>query len=65
MCQMSVVMEKEGGEELLVEGATRLEVEEGLIRVSTFFEAPVEVSGAVLREIDFLGGRVILTPRQS
>ncbi len=60
MCQMTVVLQENGTEKTIVEGATLLEVDGDLIRVSTFFEAPAEVTGAVLRSIDFLGGRVIL-----
>lgn len=60
MCQMSVVVVKKEQEELVMESVTRLEVKEGGVEVSTFFEEPKFVSGVQVQGIDFLGGKVFL-----
>ncbi|MFP7753778.1 CooT family nickel-binding protein [Thermodesulfobacteriota bacterium B35] len=62
MCQISAIMEKDGREETLMEGVTALDVTADGILLSTFFEEPRLVPGAVIRRIDFLGGRLILGP---
>jgi len=61
MCQMSVLMEKDGGEELLLENVTTLEVLDNGLKISTLFEGSKELPGAVLRRIDFAGGKVYLS----
>lgn len=60
MCQMRVVAEKDGREEVLLENVTRLEMVEGGIAVTTLFEGSREFAGAALRHIDFLAGKVLL-----
>ncbi len=60
MCQISAIMERDGREETLMEGVTALEVTDDGILLSTFFEEPKLVAGAVIRRIDFLGGRLVL-----
>jgi predicted RNA-binding protein len=60
MCQMRVVAEKEGREEVLLENVTRLEVAGSVVTVTTLFEGSREFAGAALRCIDFLAGKVIL-----
>ena len=60
MCQMSVVVVKKEEEELVMESVTRLEVKEGGVEVSTFFEEPKFVPGVQVQRIDFLGGKVFL-----
>ncbi|GJQ59945.1 MAG: CooT family nickel-binding protein [Candidatus Scalindua sp. AMX11] len=60
MCQMSVMVDKEGQEELVMESVTQLEVVEDGIKVSTFFEEPKLVSGVAVKTIDFLAGKLIL-----
>ncbi|MBC8208911.1 MAG: CooT family nickel-binding protein [Desulfobulbaceae bacterium] len=57
---MTVVLEENGSESTIVEGATRLDVVGDLIRVSSFFEEPVEVADARVSSVDFLGGRLVL-----
>ncbi len=60
MCQMRVMLDKEGQQELVMENVAELEVTEEGIRVSTFFEEPKIVSGAVVKRIDFLSGTLTL-----
>lgn len=63
MCQMKVVVEKNGQEELLVEHATRLLVKGDVIEVEAFFEPPWHLEGMTVMAIDFLGGRVVLAEK--
>ncbi len=60
MCQMKVMLDKEGQQELVMEDVTQLEVSEEGIRVSTFFEEPKVVSGVAVKKIDFMSGTVTL-----
>ena len=60
MCQMKVMLDKEGQQELVMEDVAHLEVVEEGIRVSTFFEEPKTVSGVVVKTIDFISGTLIL-----
>jgi predicted RNA-binding protein len=62
MCQTSVLMEKNGEEELLLENVTALEVLEDGLRITTLFEGAKEFPGVALRRIDFAGGKVFLSP---
>jgi predicted RNA-binding protein len=60
MCQISVFVEGEGGQEKVMDNVTSLEVTpEGLV-LSAFFEEPKTMPDVVIARIDFLGGRVIL-----
>jgi len=63
MCQMSVVVEEEGIEEMIMENVTRLQVSGTTIEVSAFFEEPRKVEAVFVQSIDFLGGKVILKKR--
>ncbi|MCK5070174.1 MAG: CooT family nickel-binding protein [Desulfocapsa sp.] len=60
MCQMSVVVRTAEKEELIMESTTRLEVKNGGVEVSTFFEEPKFVPEVKVQSIDFLGGKVFL-----
>lgn len=60
MCQMSVVIEDEGVEEMVMENVTRLQVSGTTIEVNAFFEEPRTVEAVYIQAIDFLGGKVIL-----
>ena len=60
MCQMSVLVRENEEEELVMESVTRLEVKNGGVEVSTFFEEPKFVPGVQVQAIDFLGGKVFL-----
>lgn len=62
MCQLNVVMEREGRQETLMEGVTGLEVTELGIILRTYFEEPMTVGQASIKSIDFLGGAVVLAP---
>jgi predicted RNA-binding protein len=59
MCQMKVLLESGGREEVLLENVTLLEKTPDGMRISTLFEEPRLVKGT-LRKIDFLAGRVTL-----
>ena len=61
MCQMSVYLQEEGNQELILENATLLEVNSEGATVTTLFEEPKTVAGALVKKIDFLAGTVILT----
>ncbi|MCI5207626.1 MAG: CooT family nickel-binding protein [Candidatus Electrothrix sp. ATG2] len=60
MCQLNVVMEREGKQETLMEAVTGLEVTEQGIVLRTYFEEPLTVDNASIKSIDFLGGSVVL-----
>ena len=60
MCQMRVVMEKEGSEEIMLENVTSIEILDKGIAVTTLFEGSKEIAGAVIRRMDFLAGKVFL-----
>lgn len=60
MCQMSVVVEDEGVEEMVMENVTRLQVSGTTIEVNAFFEEPRRLEAVFIQTIDFLGGKVIL-----
>lgn len=63
MCQMKVLLERDGREELILENVTLLEQTGDGLRVSTLFEEPRLVPG-VLARIDFLAGRVVLRAQE-
>lgn len=60
MCQMSVVIDQDGVEELVMEDVTSLVVDPGGMKISTLFEGPRLVEHVVLRSIDFMAGKVVL-----
>ena len=60
MCQMNIILAKPEGEEVLLEGASLLEVTADGIEISTLFDAPRLIEKARVKKIDFLGGRVTL-----
>lgn len=60
MCQISVVVARDGGEEKLMDNVTSLDVTGGGVVLSTFFEEPKTVPNVVITRIDFLGGKVVL-----
>lgn len=60
MCQMKVMLDKKGQQELVMEDVTKLEVSEDRITVSTFFEEPKTVSGVAVKTIDFTSGILTL-----
>jgi len=61
MCQMSVVLNKDGKQEKIMDAIARLEVTtEGLV-INALFEKPITIPGGKIKEIDFLDGVVVLT----
>lgn len=57
---MSVVVEDQGVEELVMENVTRLQVSGTTIEVNAFFEEPRKIEAVAIQAVDFLGGKVIL-----
>ncbi|WP_457573571.1 CooT family nickel-binding protein [Desulfolithobacter sp.] len=47
-----------------MEGVTGLEVTEEGVSLTTFFEEPKLVPDVTIARIDFLGGAVVLVPRE-
>ena len=62
MCQISVVVEKEGKREKVMDNVTALRVTEAGIVLSTFFEEPKTLEAVAISSIDFLEGTVVLVP---
>lgn len=62
MCQMRVVMEKDGKEELLLENVTRIDIHDKRVAVTTLFEGEREIPDTVIQRLDFLSGKVFLAP---
>lgn len=62
MCQMSVVVEDNGEQKVVMENVTHLEAIEGDISVSSLFDEPIVVPAAFVKKIDFTGGTVLLSP---
>lgn len=60
MCQISVFVEQDGIEELLLEDVTNLSNEKTGVTVSTLFEGSREVTDVVIESIDFMAGKVLL-----
>lgn len=60
MCQISVVIERDGVEELVMEDVTNLIVDSDSLQISTLFEGPKSVEQVVIRSIDFMAGKVML-----
>ena len=60
MCQISVVVEQEGMEELVMEDVTNLVVDSGGLEISTLFEGPKALEQVAIRSIDFIAGKVVL-----
>jgi len=60
MCQMNVMLEKEGGDELLMEGASLLECKAEGVELSSLFDPPQLIPGVKVIRIDFLNSKVVL-----
>ena len=63
MCEIRVVMVQEDNEEVLMQNVTKLEVNDSSVTISSLFDGSREVSDSVIRNIDFLAGKVFLTRR--
>ena len=64
MCQMKIMMDKEGQQELVMEDVAHLEVVEDGIKISTLFEEPKLIPGVEIKTIDFLSGKTTLLEKQ-
>ncbi len=64
MCQISAVLERDDSRETIMEGVTGLEVTDEGVSLTTFFEDPKLVPEVTIARIDFLGGTVVLVPRE-
>ena len=62
MCQMSVILTDEKGETLIMKDAAELKVIAGGVQVNRMFERPKEIKEVKITSIDFLDGKVYLTP---
>ncbi len=62
MCQMRIILERNGKEETVLENAAALEVTSQGMVISTLFESPRTLEHVKLKKIDILGGRVVLIP---
>ncbi|MBW6521634.1 MAG: CooT family nickel-binding protein [Desulfoarculaceae bacterium] len=60
MCRMSVVVEENGVEEMVLENVTRLQISGTTIEVSAFFEEPRRLEAVFIESIDFLAGKLVL-----
>ncbi len=65
MCQMKVMLDKEGQQELVMEDVSHLEVIEGGIKISTLFEEPKLIPDVTVKTIDFLSGTATLQHKSS
>lgn len=62
MCQMRIILERNGKEETVLEDAAVLEVTGQGVTISTLFESPRVLEHVRLKKIDILGGKVVLVP---
>ncbi len=58
MCQMKVIVERQGKEQQRFEDVTKLLVDGSTIRLTTLFAESAEVRNAAVQSIDFLDGLV-------
>lgn len=65
MCQMKVMLDREGQQELVMEDVAHLEVVEDGIKISTLFEEPKLISDVAVKKIDFLSGTAMLQHKTS
>ncbi len=65
MCQMKVMLDKEGQQELVMEDVAYLEVVEEGIKISTLFEEPKLIPDVAIMKIDFLSGTATLQQKNS
>ncbi len=60
MCQMSVVLDKNGEQETIMDNVTLLEAKGTGVEVSTLFDAPKQVDHCRVERMDFNSGTVTL-----
>jgi predicted RNA-binding protein len=64
MCQMSVVINKDGVQEKIMDAVSRLVVTDEGVAINALFDQPRLIPGAMVKEIDFLDGVVVLTQQE-
>lgn len=64
MCQTSVVVDRQGEQEKIMENVTSLEMLADGVRIATLFEEPREIASVRLESIDFMSGTVILVEKK-
>ena len=64
MCQMSVVIQKAGKKEKIIEEVVKVEIMDNGIMVSSFFDDPKFIDNVMIKEIDCLGSTVTLLNRE-
>lgn len=64
MCQTSVVVDRQGEQEKIMENVTSLEMLADGVRIATLFEEPREIVSVRLERIDFMSGTVILVEKK-
>ena len=62
MCQMNIMLDRGGDQELIMENVMLLEVKDGGVEISTLFDAPQQLKDVVVTKIDFNNGKVTLSP---
>lgn len=62
MCQMSVILEDDKGENLIMKNVAELKVTPTGIELNKMFERPRSVQEVTITRIDFLDGKVFLAP---
>lgn len=60
MCQMKVVQELDGREDMVMTDASLLEDDPTGVRISSLFDPPRLIPGVKVVRIDFLNGKVVL-----
>ena len=66
MCQLKAIVEQQdGSRKTVMESVTSVNVTPEGVVLSTYFEEPLTVPDAWIRNIDFLDGSVVLAVRQS
>ena len=60
MCQMKVVQEVDGRDEVVMADVSLLEDDPAGVRVGSLFDPPRLIAGLKVVRIDFLNGKVVL-----
>ena len=60
MCQMNIVVDQDGIEDILFADVTNLVVNKGNMTITTLFEGSREVKDMTITAIDFMAGKVFL-----
>ena len=62
MCQMSVLLDKNDDQELVMENVSYLELTDDGVKITTLFEEPKVIANVQVTKIDFMNGKVFLGP---